>query len=191
MDKYWVRIDRMPEEIIKKYRPLRKMRTRLSFTGLYHPYFFISLRGDMSNFFIKNRSFFEQRAVNAITSVVYAVFGTPEFDDQSACHEKKAFHLLEPEIDMDTAVALARENVVNNLTRKYGGPLRPKLTLTVEILDGKEIYKPFWVLHNGTDTDEDMVMVVDAVTGMAGIPESLSIKRAWSKTRRIHVEKRD
>ena len=49
---------------------------------------------------------------------MYAVFGTPEFDDQSARHEKKAFHLLEPEIDMDTAVALAQENVVNNLTHK-------------------------------------------------------------------------
>jgi len=42
------------------------------------------------------------------------------------------------------------------------------------------VYKPYYIIHNGINFEKEMTMIVDAVTGVPGLPESNNVFKQWA-----------
>lgn len=175
----YVPINYTPSGVLKKYKPLRKVRVPLQFSLVYFPFYLVEIVGGMTIGIIRNREVKEIRAINGLSGTVNTVMSHPPLSDETEqCVEVQPI-IFKLKSSIDVCKRLASENVKKMYDKKYGGPLRPKLTLTLEVGNHYLAYKPYWVITDGENLRFDTLMIVDAVTGLAGIPESNMIKQEF------------
>lgn len=174
-----VSINFMPEDIIKKYKPLRKINIPLKFDLAYHPYFLVTIKCVLRAKLIKEREIIEERVVNGLTSSVSKIYGKPEVNEGFKLLDDYSCQVIKSNITSFVASEITEKEIQIFISKKYGHPFRPKLKLETKIQEIKEIYKPFWIVYGDRIADKNSVMVVDAVTGMAGVSEAHGIKSIW------------
>jgi len=170
------------DDILKKYRPLRRVRVPVYFDLVYYPYFLVTVQIVLKMRLIREKMIEESMAVSGVTSEVCKIYGKPEYADDPE-PDSTCGMILPAEIGRERACSLAEEQLGKTAEKRYGHPFRPKLCLRTEARECVEVYKPFWVVYGDVIGGDDSIMVVDAVTGEAGVPESRAIKKIWLERR--------
>lgn len=168
-----------PERILKKYKPLRKVRTPLAFSLLYYPYFLASVTGALQGRFVKRRMVQAQMVVNGLSGSVYRLANQPDIQAETVSETEYSFLIQPPEITASCAGAYAQEAAFQGWKRKYQTLFSPTLCWSLESHEEQCVYKPYWVVSNGESVTDEMLMIVDGTTGLCGVPESMDIKKAW------------
>lgn len=176
-----VAINFKPNDILKKYKPLRKISVPLNFELIYYPYFLVSTRSVLKAKLVKERIIIEKRVVSGITSSISKIHGVPELTEGVVDLDTYSCTVFKPIISSSSASELTEKQIKAEINKKFGHPFRPKLNFETETSEIFELYKPFWVISGTNIEEKNGVMVVDGVTGIAGVPEASSIKSIWLK----------
>lgn len=168
-----------PEQILKKYKPLRKVRVPLTFSLLYYPYFLASVTGALQGRFVKRRLVQAQMVVNGLSGSVYRLVNQPDIQEETVSEAEYPFRIQPPKITASCAGEYAQEAALQGWKRKYQTLFSPALRWSLESHEEQCVYKPYWVVSNGESVTDEMMMIVDGTTGLCGVPESMDIKRAW------------
>lgn len=164
------------ELILKKYRPLRKIESKLHFDKTHYPYWIINIVGEVSGKLINRSIIREYRVVDGTTAKVSRLASAPDFDNNCAITD---YEYLDKTINKEQAKNLAEENILKYWNKKYNHPFRPKVHMEIKELKVELVYKPYWVISNGKDYEIEKLMVVDGTTGLTGMPECSYVKKAW------------
>lgn len=181
MDTKYLKINIDPEGIVKKYRPLRKIKIPLFYDIVYFPYYVVSIKATLHTILIKNKPLLEYRAVNAVEGNVMSMIGVLKQDSTLEREQQLEYKTYEVEaiFPKQESIEQVSINIQNFWQRKIGGPFRLKLNIDIEEPEVTMVYKPYWVLYTDESLRYEQIMVVDGVSGLAGMYESISIKKVW------------
>ncbi|MEY8358803.1 hypothetical protein AALA99_07260 [Anaerotruncus colihominis] len=107
-----------PEQILKKYKPLRKVRVPLTFSLLYYPYFLTSVTGAIKGRIVKKRFVHAQMVVNGLSGRVYRLANLPDIEEENVSESEQPFLVQPPEITASYAAARTQEAALLNWKRK-------------------------------------------------------------------------
>lgn len=170
-----------PEQVLQKYKPLRKVRVPLTFSLLYYPYFLTSITGCIKGRIVKKRIVQAQMVVNGVNGSVYRLVNQPDLLEEVNSPQEQPFLIQRPEISAGSAAERTQDAALRGWKRKYETLFAPALQWSVEAHEERCVYKPYWIVSNGQDMTDEMLMIVDATTGLCGVAESMDVKKAWQK----------